>query len=74
MPLCNCKDCGDLYIKHTSIYCDDCRKVNNAHYVKVRNFLKSNPHSTVMDVHVKTGISLTKLLEWNKDEYVPFSN
>ncbi len=40
--------------------------------MEVRQFLRTNPNSTVLDIHQQTGIPIAKLLEMRKDDFVPF--
>lgn len=72
MSLCNCKDCGQLYLRSKSEYCPECQAIHDEYYFTVRNFLISNPKSTVLDIHEKTGIPIAKLLELKKQDYIPF--
>jgi hypothetical protein len=72
MSLSNCKQCGGLYIRLKSSYCEKCQKEQDQYYFKLRDFMKLNPNSSVMDAHQRTGIPLSKLLELRKEEYVPF--
>ncbi|MBD2861641.1 hypothetical protein [Paenibacillus oceani] len=72
MPLDNCKSCGKLYIRHQRTYCEACQLQHNEYYFTMRDYLKSNPRSTVLDVHEKTGIPISKVLEMHKEAYTPF--
>lgn len=72
MTLANCKHCGGLFLKTQTGYCPECQKIHDRLFMQVRDFLRSNPKSTVMDVHEKTGIPISKLLEIGKEDYVPF--
>lgn len=72
MSLANCKHCGHLYIRQRSSYCANCQELHDRYYTKMRNYLKSNPRSTVFDIHENTGIPLSKVLEISNDAYVPF--
>lgn len=75
MPeLSNCKDCRKLYLQIKSEYCSDCQAQNNRYFMQMREFLKVNPRSTVMEIHAKTGIPVSKILELRNSEYVPFSS
>ncbi len=74
MPtLNNCKSCGKLYLQNVTEYCSDCQAQNNRYFMQIREFLKINPRCTVMDIHNRTGIPVSKILEMRKSEYVPFS-
>jgi hypothetical protein len=42
-------------------------------YMKLRDYVRSHPQSTVMDAHAKTGIPVSKLLELGSEEFTPFS-
>lgn len=72
MVLGNCKKCGTLYIKAKSPYCNDCQVVQDEVYLQVRNYVKQNPRSTMLDIHEKTGIPISKLLELHNEDYLPF--
>jgi predicted amidophosphoribosyltransferase len=67
MSLNNCKNCGKLYVKSESEYCVHCQDLNNQYYRIVRDFLKDNPHSSVMEVYAETGIPLSLLTEIYKE-------
>jgi hypothetical protein len=73
MTLANCKHCGGLFLKNRTGYCISCQSVHDRMYMQVRDFLRVNPKSTVMDIHAKTGIPVSKLLEIGKEEYIPFA-
>lgn len=73
MTLANCKDCGDLFIKTRSAYCPHCQQVHDRMYMQVRSYLRANPRSTVIEVHEKTGIPISKLLELRREDYFPFA-
>ncbi|MEI7025001.1 hypothetical protein [Paenibacillus sp. y28] len=73
MSLDNCKRCGTLFAKSLSMYCSACQSVQDGIYMQVRNYLKTNPRSTMLDIHENTGIPLAKLLELRRDDYAPFS-
>lgn len=74
MPLANCKDCNKLFIQAKSPYCADCKSKQDLLYRQVRDFLKSNPRSTILDVHLHTGIPIAAVLELQKEEYTPYSS
>lgn len=74
MLLANCKHCGQLYIRQKSAYCAECRQLHDRYYFMMRDCLKANPNSTVLDIHEKTGIPLAKVLELHRDDYSPFSS
>lgn len=73
MTLDNCKECGQLFIKARSSYCPACQKVHDRYYTEVRSYLRANPRSTIIDVHEKTGIPISKLLEMGREDYIPFA-
>jgi hypothetical protein len=73
MTLANCKHCGELFVKNRTRFCSSCQPVYDRLYMQVRDFLRVNPRSTVMDVHEKTGIPVSKILEIGKEEYIPFA-
>lgn len=73
MTLANCKDCGGLFLKTRSLYCPRCQQAQDSLYVQVRSYLRANPRSTVIEVHKKTGIPISKLLELGKEDYIPFA-
>lgn len=75
MSLANCKQCGKLFVQagRAAAYCVDCKVKQDALYMRVRDYIKKNPKSTVMDVHLHTGIPVSTVLELQKEEYVPYS-
>jgi hypothetical protein len=72
MSLANCKHCGQLYLQQRSAYCVKCQELHDGYYLTMRNYLKTNPRSTVLDIHENTGIPLSKVLEIRNETYVPF--
>jgi len=66
----NCKQCGKLHLTEASLYCEGCRKEQAATYRMVRDFVKSHPSSTLLDVHLQTGVPISRLLEMQKDSYL----
>ncbi|PYI50816.1 hypothetical protein [Paenibacillus flagellatus] len=74
MSLANCKSCGRLFVRQKSEHCDACRERNERDYFTMRNFLKANPRSTVLDIHEKTGIPLSKVLEMRKESFAPYGH
>jgi Zn finger protein HypA/HybF involved in hydrogenase expression len=73
MSLTNCRECGKLYLMERSFYCPDCKAEQEALYRTVRDFIKQNPNSTVLEIHLQTGISIAKILEMQKNEYFRLS-
>ena len=74
MSLANCKHCGQLFVKHKSSYCASCQEEHDRYYIAIRDYLKANPRSTVFDVHEKTGIPLSKVMEIRNEAYIPFGH
>lgn len=72
MTLHNCNHCGQLYLRSKSPYCQGCQMLHDEYYLQIRNYLKSNPKSTIRELHDHTGIPMAKLLEFQKDDYIPF--
>lgn len=72
MGLANCKHCGRLVLQSRSIYCGECQAEYDNCYRTVRNFLRSHPNSTVLDIHKETGIPLARLLEVSRGDYAPY--
>jgi hypothetical protein len=73
MTLANCNHCGQLFLRSKSGYCSKCQATQDRMYMQVRDYLRVNPKSTVMDIHAETGIPVSKLLEIGKEEYIPFA-
>ncbi len=73
MTLANCKHCGILFLRGKSDYCSECQTSHDRMYMKLRDYVRSHPQSTVMDAHAKTGIPVAKLLELGSEEFTPFS-
>jgi hypothetical protein len=68
MALVNCKQCGKLHLqKSSSLYCTDCIGHNNQLSLAIRNYLKTHPRATVMDVHREMGVPLGKVLEYQRE-------
>ncbi|MCD1259851.1 hypothetical protein B5M42_013510 [Paenibacillus athensensis] len=70
MGLNNCKLCGKLHLKGASDYCQGCQKEQAATYRMVREFVKSHPSSTLLDVHLHTGVPISRLLDMQKESYL----
>lgn len=73
MTLANCKHCGQLFLQTRSRYCGKCQAAQDRLYMQVRDYLRQNPNSTVLDVHEVTGIPVSKLLEIGRQDYTPFA-
>jgi hypothetical protein len=72
MPLINCKQCGVLVLNAKTDYCHDCQVERDNCFFTMRNYLRKNPKSTVWEVHEKTGIPLSQILQLNKEAYFSF--
>lgn len=70
--LSNCKHCGQLFVRQKTEYCRACQAINDSYYFRMREYVKQNPRSTVMDIHRETGIPMSKVLELQKQDYAPF--
>jgi hypothetical protein len=73
MSLANCKHCGKLFLSTRSLLCTDCKVLHNDMYREVRDYLKQHPKSTVLDVHMQTGIPIAKVLELRNVDFIPYS-
>ncbi|TBL74002.1 hypothetical protein [Paenibacillus thalictri] len=73
MPLANCKGCGKLMISRKMPYCPDCKTKQDLLYRQIRDYLKENPGSTLLDVHTNTGIPISTVIELRKEDYIPYS-
>ncbi|WP_248928091.1 hypothetical protein [Paenibacillus hamazuiensis] len=73
MSLANCKHCGKLFIRQKEPYCTECHSKQASMYREMREYLKRNPKSTVLDVHRNTGIPLATVLQLQKESFVPYS-
>jgi uncharacterized protein YerC len=61
MKLSNCLNCGQLMIKKTSYFCDECFRAKAEDLEKIKKYLMENPGSTFMDIYKDTGVSLTTI-------------
>ncbi|MFO7820025.1 MAG: hypothetical protein R6V17_07270 [Halanaerobacter sp.] len=61
MSLKKCNKCGDLYPEKKSSnergLCPKCFQEERKRFVKVRDYLWSNPGADLMELHEKTGVS-----------------
>jgi len=58
MELVNCGRCGKLQVQRPDTLCKECQQVYIAESSLVKEFIKSNPGATLMDVVKHTGYSL----------------
>jgi hypothetical protein len=72
MSLANCRQCGKIHLNDRTPFCPECKLEQDEIYRVVRENLKQNPNSTLLEVHTATGISIAKLLEMKKRDYLPF--
>jgi hypothetical protein len=73
MSLENCKQCGILYVMDQSAYCEKCNIQEEEIYRAVRYYVKQNPKSTLLDVHLQTGVPISKLLDMQKRNILPLN-
>jgi hypothetical protein len=72
MSLANCKQCGKVHLQDRTPFCPECKPEQDEIYRVVREYLKQNPNSTLLEVYTDTGVSIAKLLEMKKYDYLPF--
>ena len=57
----NCPECGKLYVYTKIALCPDCIKSMEKDIEKCQSFLRSNPLSTIEDVHQTTGLTIGRI-------------
>lgn len=56
MELVNCKKCGKVMVSRGSKLCGNCREIQKSQIEIITDYISRNPHSTMLEVHSKTGI------------------
>lgn len=57
----NCPKCGRLFVKGKNPYCEECMKKEEETFQIVRDYLKENPKSTIVQITNETGVSAKKI-------------
>ncbi|MEW9698748.1 hypothetical protein [Paenibacillus sp. SI8] len=63
MSICNCEQCGRVIIQNFEKRCKSCVQhlLNDSRIVK--DFVRTNPRATLLDVYTQTGVSLKTIKE-----------
>ncbi|RED58625.1 hypothetical protein [Cohnella lupini] len=63
MELVNCGRCGKLQVQRPDTLCKECQQIYVAEAQIVKNYIKSNPGATIMDVVQFTGYPMRRINE-----------
>lgn len=74
MGLKNCKRCKKIFNYVNVPYCPDCIKEEEKCFEILREFIKQNQKSDIMEVSLKTGISEKKILNFIKEGKLETTN
>lgn len=74
MNVSNCRGCGRLFnaISNEKI-CPNCQKELDEKFVKVKEYLRENPNSSVDDVSKQCEVSTKQIRQWVREERLTFS-
>lgn len=64
MTFANCKSCRKPFAKTISSYCDNCAKIEEEEFLRVRDFLYANTHCDVSQVSKATGVPARKIMDY----------
>lgn len=67
MEMANCKRCKKLFPRVTDFICESCKSAEEKLFDDVREFLKSNPNSTIDKISAETGASAKRILTWLRE-------
>lgn len=67
MKIKNCKRCGKVYTYNGIDLCPDCYKKEENDFLKIRDYIETNPLATIIEVSTKTGIKLQKIMDFLKE-------
>lgn len=74
MNLANCKLCGAMFAKSLSSYCNNCQTKLDDRYDEYRDYVKTHPGCTLLDVASYTGIPANYIQQYMKDDFTPSLN
>ncbi|MDR6549754.1 hypothetical protein J2736_000937 [Paenibacillus qinlingensis] len=63
MSLCNCLKCGRVFISKWETRCTSCLQLVLVDSNKVKEFVRTNPRATLIEVYHQTGVSLQTIKE-----------
>ncbi|MBD0383089.1 hypothetical protein [Paenibacillus sedimenti] len=63
MSICNCEQCGQVIITNNEKRCKSCSQLQLMDTRKVKDFVRSNPRATILEVYHQTGVSLQTIKE-----------
>ncbi|MDU0200297.1 hypothetical protein ACYEXS_23920 [Paenibacillus sp. MAH-36] len=63
MTLSNCEACGKVFITQYEKCCKPCAQLLLIESHKVKDFVRSHPGATLIDVYHETGVSLKTIKE-----------
>ncbi|RKP50019.1 hypothetical protein D7Z26_19580 [Cohnella endophytica] len=63
MELINCGRCGKLQVQRPDTLCLDCQQIYIAESQAVKEYIKQNPGSSMLDVVRNTGLSIKRINE-----------
>ncbi len=64
MDVRNCPRCGSIFLYCGLRLCENCRKIEEEEFEKVKAYLQKNPGTTVEKVAEDTGVSLQQIMSF----------
>lgn len=70
MNLSNCMSCGRLIISRGSHFCDECSRIQEEEFKKIKEYLSSNPRASLMEVYQGTGVGFQTIKDLITDKKI----
>ncbi|NPV90277.1 MAG: hypothetical protein HPY50_05860 [Firmicutes bacterium] len=67
MEFLNCPECGRMFRYTNSLLCNACQRAEDSEFQKVREFIRENPGSDVLQVSEATGVRLEKIMRFLRE-------
>jgi len=67
MEMANCKRCKKLFPRVNEPICEACKKAEEELFLNVKEFLRENSKSTVMEISQATGASHKRITDWLRE-------
>lgn len=63
MTMCNCVQCGQLFISAKDVRCKSCVQLHLNETRKVKDYVQRNPKASLMEVYNHTGVPIRTIKE-----------
>ncbi len=71
----NCRKCGKLYSKvDTARFCPVCMKALEDKYLEVRQYIRENEGTSIVEVAREKDVSVEQIREWIREERIELSS